>query len=238
MRFVLWLGLILIFVSLGYMGSDFLTELSARTEAREMQARTDREHAVGVLKTHERYVFRQIVIGPGEEADTLDFRARAYRDDIAQSAYGTVRPTCPPPAEGPACWELATLFIDGVRLEEAAGQTSAPAPAPDQAALAPAPAADPAQPPVQPPVQAPAATPTPDPATGSSAAEALRPSHIVQPSLVNARTGPGGEVATQLEGGTPLMLLEAEGGWGRFQVLDGPETGRELWVAFSVLDAV
>lgn len=66
------------------------------------------------------------------------------------------------------------------------------------------------------------------------------PTHEVQRSLVNARTGPSldDEVRTQLTAGTSLLLLAEEGSWGRFQILDGAERDLEVWIAFSVLNAL
>lgn len=242
MRFVLWLGLALFFVSLGYIGSDLLTELSERTEARQAEARTDRDRVMRVLKTHERYAFYQVVINPVTDENEIEFRARARRDDISQSAYGMVRATCTPLSDAPGCWELATLFIDGVMADTPSGQ---PAPA---AATAPAEPAAPAPSTgivtVQPLPSAPRAEPSaanretrPEP-QAAPAPEVLRPTHVVRPSLVNARRAPQGEVETTLEGGTPLVLLDRDGAWGFFRVLEGAGSGLEIWIAFSVLDAV
>ena len=244
MRFVLWLGLALFFVSLGYIGSDLLTELSERTEARKIEARTDRDRVMRVLKTHERYAFYQVVINPVTDAreGEIEFRARALHDEISLSAYGMVRATCTPLSDAPGCWELATLFIDGVMVDrQAEGATPAavagagtlPAPAPSTGIVSVQPLPATSQP--DPAVSTQEARPGPQ---AAPAPETLRPTHVVRPSLVNARRSPQGEVETTLEGGTPLVLLDRDGAWGFFRVLEGAGSGLEIWIAFSVLDAV
>ena len=238
MRFVLWLGLALFFVSLGYIGSDLLTELSERTDARQAEARTDRDRVMRVLKTHERYGFYPVVISPGIDADEIEFRGRARRDDISLSAYGTVRMTCIPPADRADCWELASLYIDGVEIDQTAREAVSGTTAEDpQVAASPAPAEEtPGIVTLQPLPIDPDPEPTPTPT--APVAETLRPTHVVRPSLVNAREAPQGAVLTTLEGGTPLVLLDQDGGWGLFRVQGGGDSGLEVWIAFSVLDAI
>ncbi|MEM8754344.1 MAG: SH3 domain-containing protein, partial [Pseudomonadota bacterium] len=70
-------------------------------------------------------------------------------------------------------------------------------------------------------------------------AEAPIASHVVERSLVNARSGPSLEdaVEAQIAGGVALQLLEEDRRWGRFRVLDGDQTGLEAWIAFSVVTA-
>lgn len=95
------------------------------------------------------------------------------------------------------------------------------------------------------PAALPAIRPQPEPApdleTAAAAPQAAeRPSHEVKLSLVNARDAPTlqGGVRTQLEQGTPLLLLETDGRWGRFRVLNGQDRGVEIWIAFSVLSSI
>lgn len=240
MRFILWLGVLLSCGAVGYMGSDFLGELQERTEARTTGQMAQRDQVMGVLKTYQRYRFYQVVIGPGEAPGEIGFRGRvSNQGGSSQSAYGIVRATCALPAEEPGCWELASLAIEGVPTDTG---TTPPAPAPAaSAATDPGTAAAPQPAPEIQPVPAPAVEAqeaATSPGSGEASDPVFRPSHTVRLNRVNARNAPGGAVQTQLTGGTLLMLLETQGGWGHFQVLDGPDTGREVWVAFSVLDTV
>lgn len=84
----------------------------------------------------------------------------------------------------------------------------------------------------------PAATDATPPRTAAAPApEPVAASHAVRLSLVNARAAPStdAEVLLQLPGDTGLLLLERQGGWGKFRVLDGDDRDQEVWVAFSVL---
>lgn len=84
----------------------------------------------------------------------------------------------------------------------------------------------------------PAATDATPPRTAAAPApEPVAASHAVRLSLVNARAAPStdAEVLLQLPGDTGLLLLERQGGWGKFRVLDGEDRDQEVWVAFSVL---
>lgn len=84
----------------------------------------------------------------------------------------------------------------------------------------------------------PAATDVTPPRTAAAPApEPVAASHAVRLSLVNARAAPStdAEVLLQLPGDTGLLLLERQGGWGKFRVLDGEDRDQEVWVAFSVL---
>ena len=78
---------------------------------------------------------------------------------------------------------------------------------------------------------------TPPRTTAAPAPEPVTASHAVRLSLVNARAAPStdAEVLLQLPGDTGLLLLERQGGWGKFRVLDGEDRDQEVWVAFSVL---
>lgn len=254
-----------LFVPAGYFGSEAVSNLTEMTEARQQRERLNRSRIMRILKADERYLFQQVVVGPGDdEIQQLDFRARAYRDGVGQAAYGAIRASCPPPAEDADCWELASLYVDGVSVHqgpEAAAPADYSAPAVSKlagvalsasqaetttATLPPVDekllAAEPARQAEAPAVSSeevlanilannPAVPVTDTPAD-------LRPTHSVRPSLVNARAAPRGNALAQLPRGTPLHMLDRQGGWGQFRVLDGEEAGLEIWIALSVLDSL
>lgn len=64
--------------------------------------------------------------------------------------------------------------------------------------------------------------------------------HRVARALINTRAGPATEnpIVTRLSQGAELSLLEQQGGWGRFIVLDGEDRGAEVWAALSLLEAL
>lgn len=268
-----------LFVPAGYLGSEAVTELTEMTEARKERERLNRSRIMRILKADERYLFQQVVVGPGDDAPgQLDFRARAYRDGLGQAAYGAIRASCPLPAEGADCWELASLYVDGVSVHQdsaaatlserddpgaskLAGVTATDGQAGTLANAVPGAdnksrdlasdstlevtaltasgqasdqASDPA--PSQALDQTRAGTLANAPAAQSLTD--LRPTHSVRPSLVNARAAPRGEALAQLPQGTPLYMLDRQGGWGQFRVLDGEEAGLEIWIALSVLDSL
>lgn len=245
MRFILWIGLTLLFVSVGYMGSDLLTELAERTAKREMVEEQARDRALHVLKRQNKYIFNQIVVSSGETPEELEFRARVTRGDTVPAAtFGIIRTTCPLPAEDLDCWELASLYIDGVPDTALLGESgqqpepqSVPA-SPPQLISQPDPGTGetPAEVPTQ-PAPAIAAVP-PVESEDPVAPTALDPTHVVRLSLVNARMTPRGEIGARLVNGTLLRLQEEQGGWGFFQILNGEYDGLEFWVSLSVLEAV
>ncbi len=81
----------------------------------------------------------------------------------------------------------------------------------------------------------PAVAPAPSPE-----AEAPQATHRVARARVNIRAGPGigNPVVTTLSAGTLLTLIETEGNWGRFLILDGEATGTEAWAALSIVEDI
>lgn len=103
-----------------YIGYGMKSEISAMNAAYQSRASEDRAGARRALANHPRYVFDQIVIGPGQTDDTREFRARVTQDNIAQSAYGVLGTACPEDgsASGLECWRVMQLAIDGVAMQE------------------------------------------------------------------------------------------------------------------------
>ena len=90
-----------------------------------------------------------------------------------------------------------------------------------------------------------AAQPTAETATTGTAESQAEPAsppatHQVARPVINTRSGPGtgNPVVTRLTQGAQLALLEEQGGWGRFIVLDGEARGTEVWAALSILEAL
>lgn len=256
-RIIFLIFLAALFVPAGYFGSEALSELSEMTEARKAREQSNRGRIMRILKADERYLFQQVVVGPGDDVQQLDFRARAYRDGIGQAAYGAIRTDCAPPAEDAGCWELASLYVDGISVQQEPGVKAVPDEdqsvettgtlakqdgTPSSATVAePLPqSSNEGTPELETTLRV---TPIPDAADSTSASSlellgSLRPTHSVRPSLANARDAPRGQAVTQLPRGTPLHMLERRGGWGQFKLLDGDQAGLEVWVAFSVLDSI
>lgn len=72
------------------------------------------------------------------------------------------------------------------------------------------------------------------------AAEVPQATHRVARARINTRSGPGTEnpIITTLSAGTLLALIETEGSWGRFLILDGAATGTEVWSALSIVEGI
>ena len=72
------------------------------------------------------------------------------------------------------------------------------------------------------------------------AAEAPQATHRVARARINTRSGPGTEnpIITTLSAGTLLALIETEGSWGRFLILDGTAAGTEVWSALSIVEGI
>ncbi len=242
MRIFVFLLMAVVFIPTGYFASGFLDELTDTIEQRQERDRSNRTRIMRVLKSDQRFTFQQVVVGPGETEQELVFRARAYRDGIGQAAYGSIRTECPPPATEASCWELAALHVDGVAVDQPGGTPDPEpieSPPPAIAVAAPVPENLPADIPtiVSEPEPEEVQAPTGDEAEAPpEPAAAPRPTHLVRPNRVNARDAPQGTALTTLPRGTPLIILEQQAGWGRFEVLDGTETGSEVWIALSVLD--
>ena len=114
--------------------------------------------------------------------------------------------------------------------DEASGATTPAVEDAIEAAVAePAPAAG-AQAPAEPTV---APAPSPE-------AEAPQATHRVARARINTRAGPGtaNPVVTTLSAGTLLALIETEGNWGRFLILDGEAAGTEAWAALSIVEDI
>jgi len=79
---------------------------------------------------------------------------------------------------------------------------------------------------------------TTEPATSDTAPPAA--THKVARPVINTRDGPGTDnaVVTRLNAGARLALVERTGEWGRFVVLDGAESGTEVWAALRILEAL
>ena len=99
----------------------------------------------------------------------------------------------------------------------------------EAAAAEPAPAASPQAP------TEPAVAPSP-----ASEAEAPQATHRVARAHINTRAGPGtgNPVVTTLSAGTLLALIEIEGNWGRFLILDGESAGTKVWAALSIVENI
>ncbi|MBK0398724.1 hypothetical protein H0I76_05955 [Limibaculum sp. M0105] len=66
------------------------------------------------------------------------------------------------------------------------------------------------------------------------------PTHVVSVSLANARSGPSTDNAIKftLKRNVPLHMIENDGRWGHFRVLEGDEAGETVWMAFSTITAI
>ncbi len=114
--------------------------------------------------------------------------------------------------------------------DEASGATPpAVEEATEATAAEPAPAASP-QAPAEPAI---APAPSPD-------AEPPQATHRVARARINTRAGPGtaNPVVTTLSAGTLLALIEIEGNWGLFLILDGEAAGTEAWAALSIVEDI
>ena len=248
-RIIFGIFMAALFVPAGYFGSEALRELTEMTEVRQEREQANRARILRILKADERYTFQQVVVGPDDAEQKLDFRARAYRDGIGQAAYGAIRTDCALPATAPDCWELASLYVDGLPIEQSERQAAAPADTDTQNTNVTLPPVQTSTEiatsvesvdrlvvtdPLSDATSQPLATVTPQLQPGTD----VRPTHTVGRSLVNARNAPRGTALVQLPQNTPLRMLDRQGGWGHFQVLDGLEAGLEVWIALSVLDAL
>lgn len=67
---------------------------------------------------------------------------------------------------------------------------------------------------------------------------APRPTHAVARPIINVRDGPGTDqpVVARLPEGMRLALIDRRDDWGRFLVLDGASSGREVWAALRILE--
>ncbi len=231
----------------GYFGYGLKKELDVLKAVHSARVAEERSGIRQTLSNHPRYRFEQVVLGPGATDDTREFRARIKENGISQSVYGVIARGCEAEASlaEPGCWRLQQLVIDGVDVESVtpARVSEDPPPVEPAPALAVAAAIDTD---IEPdPVPAEAIPDNPAPVDTSAAATeavtAVAPvaaSHSVRLTLVNARSQPStqGSVEAQLAGNTGLFLLEQNGGWGRFRVLDGEHQDLEVWVALSVLN--
>ena len=74
----------------------------------------------------------------------------------------------------------------------------------------------------------------------ASEAEAPQATHKVSRARINTRAGPGtgNPIVTTLSAGTMLALIETEGNWGRFLILDGGAIGTEAWASMSIVEDI
>ena len=83
--------------------------------------------------------------------------------------------------------------------------------------------------------------PVPDRAEEETDTDPVRkPTHSVDRPIINARVGPGidSPVVARLAKGLRLSLIDTADEWGRFVVLDGIATGREVWAALHIVKAL
>jgi hypothetical protein len=73
-----------------------------------------------------------------------------------------------------------------------------------------------------------------------SEVDAPQATHRVSRARINTRAGPGtgNPIVTTLSAGTMLALIETEGNWGRFLILDGEAIGTEAWASLSIVEGV
>ena len=76
--------------------------------------------------------------------------------------------------------------------------------------------------------------------SGNDAGTARRPTHRVARPVINVRNGPGTDraVIARLPEGMRLALIDRREDWGRFLVLEGEASGREVWAALDILQPV
>lgn len=219
-----------------------------------------------MLRGHAVFTFESIVVGQTAKNRLVDFRGQLDLSGRRTPAYGQARSSCKEDADRTECWRIVYLEADGQEISVADGQPKETAQAtaaatttgttgPETAATttegaAETPAATgetasatattttPATTSTttaETPAQPPAATPAAQPETATVTA-----THKVARAVINTRSGPGtsNPVVTRLTAGAQLSLLESQGGWGHFVVIGGEDDGREVWAAFSILEAL
>ncbi len=234
---------IVLSAGIGYLSYEFLAELDSRIQQRK-QVENARSKAVASLLRTTAFQFEQVVIEPGRTEGKVSFRSRVApmpEAVVAQSAYGVIRKDCPqdaPNGDEPDCLKLVELYIDGNAVDPLL-DVQPKEPILETPVLDKTPSYDIVESAVmendfetvvisREPTVVSTEEPTPPPTT----------SHIVQRTLVNARSGPStrSRVLAQLPVGTRLSLIEAQGSWGSFLVLNGASTDLKAWIAFNVLN--
>ena len=217
------LFLVLILVGLiSGAGAGWWPRESRESEEMAEALRLKAEADLGIrrmLRGHDGFAFRDIVVGRVHEGGQVDFRGQLVRKGRAEAAYGLVSARCAETLATAGCWQLDVLEVGGAKLALAgpAGPQT-----PRDANLTTVSSVHP----------------------GSSeqirqAESARRPStHKVARPVINTRSGPGTDnpVMTQLNAGARLSLIGTKGGWGNFVILDGSAGGQEVWAALSLLE--
>ena len=204
------------------------------TEALRLKA----EAALGIrrmLRAHQGYDFRDVVVGRVLEGGEVDFRGQVRRNDRSEGVYGRVSGQCADNLSKAQCWDLTHLEASGtvIALSDGVSDPVTNAPRGNLATGQNTPP-DPIQ--------------TADVNYVSretiqlleSSETSNRPSatHKVARPVINTRSGPGtnNPVLTRLNAGARLSLITTEGGWGNFIILDGRSGGQEVWAALSLLE--
>lgn len=247
---------VVIALSIWWVGRDVDSE-RAKIEDRRNEAAAK----IGIRKMfseNSAYIISDFALGVRSEGGLRDFRGFLQRDGKALPAYGRLRSVCVEGFERPECWEIAYLEANGNPLVDQASSLTPPpatespvdpatatpaepateAGAGSQATALPetSTAADPATTP-PPPSDASTGQPAEASPEAAPAESETVPTHVVVPSLANARAGPdkNASVIAVLPKGTALVLQESNGSWGRFQVVDGNLAGKTVWIALSIV---
>lgn len=242
-----------------WQGQDRSREQSATQRAEERQ-----RIAMGIrarLLGQERLAFDTIVIGQADAMGLVDVRGQVTQSGHLAPAYGQLRRLCETGVDQAECWEIAHLETDGQIVDlgvPPVAQSSALREDPAAKPLIVEVAAQRPAPPIKPMPQGMQAAPIREKQEAENALAAVKPalpmpdrpssqpspqpdpSHRVARKRINARSGPGTDnpVVTKLEDGVTLALLESRGGWGRFVILGGPQTGIEAWISLRILEAL
>ena len=100
-----------------YVGYGLKNELAVESEIYALRIAEDRAGVKEALSVFPDHRFEQLVLGPGENDATREFRARVTEREVTQTAYGVIAKDCDPERVFSGCWRLTSLVIDGVSVE-------------------------------------------------------------------------------------------------------------------------
>jgi hypothetical protein len=211
-------------------------------EARAREAAEHRKIAsflgiLGALQDQKRFEFRNVVIGLWDPEARTDFRAQLLVEGRYVPVFGQMSTQCKKQVEAPSCWDLVHLEANGrivnltaqkVMVAQHVTPVTGPGPVGSTEVVASSEANV-------------VAAVDPDTTQRAVSGDANPPpTHRVARARINARSGPGtgNPIVTRLVEGNRLSLLKTRDGWGHFVVLDGSETGSEVWAALRILDPI
>ena len=238
----MWRGLILLALVVGVAGYWWISRDTEALKAAAAAKVTRAEQEVGIrqmLAGHETFNFSNVVLTLDGPEGSPEFRGQIESQESVVAAYGQIQGTCDGEFARAECWTHALLEADGRPVElgtspEVPGGEGVEQPEANQqtAATTETSTATPATAPPPTPAAAPAA----ETAAAAPATAGPEATHFVTRPRINSRAGPGtgNPIVTQLIGDTRLGLLQTQGGWGQFVVIDGPAEGETVWIALSL----